>query len=320
MLQQDKRIYRILSVIAAAVLFATCLGLPWQGAAADEPETETVESYPYTTVTRVKVNLRAGRSTRSALLRKIPEGAEITVLSTKGDWAEVVYGKSSGYVMSEFIVLKKVGKVKTTPTPTPLPTLSPEENAGEYSVLRRGSSGKDVRALQEALIELGFLSGRADGEFGAATENAVIAFQRANNYPDTGLMDANIQAFLYAGSPKNAQGTATKIKTLSPVAGVTMRQGNTGEAVGELQKRLQALGYYTGSINNTYDADTKAAVTAFQKKNGLKPDGIAGSETQKTVYSDSALGVNSTPITGIMVSAITNARQSTTAFLRAALR
>ena len=69
--------------------------------------------------------------------------------------------------------------------------------------LRRGG-----KALQDALIELGFLRGTADGMFGTATENAVIAFQRMNNYPDTGLMDANIQAFLYSGSPKNASGTA----------------------------------------------------------------------------------------------------------------
>ena len=297
MSQRKMWMLRIISVTAVLILCMAVLIIPGQdiAVAADDTEMEIVDSYPYTTVTRTSVNLREKRSIRSALLRKIPAGATITVVAVQGDWAQVEYGKYKGYSKKEFIVLKKVGKVKVTPTPTPVPTLSPEEDAGSYIVLRRGSSGSEVRALQEALIELGFLSGKADGQFGAGTENAVIAFQRANNYPDTGLMDANIQAFLYIGTPKNAQGVATKVKTLSPVAGVAMKQGNTGEAVGKLQERLKELGYYTGSINCTYDAATKAAVLAFQKKNGLKKDGIAGSETQKAIYSESALRPDSTP-------------------------
>lgn len=286
----------IRGLIVAAALVLCFAAVPVRPAAmADEAEMEIVSSYPYDTVTRDSVNLRAGRSVRSALLRKIPAGASITVHAVKGDWAEVDYGKYTGYVKTEFIVLKKVGKVKVTPTPTPVPTLSPEENAGGYIILRRGDSGSEVRALQEAMIELGFLTGSADGNFGAATENAVIAFQRMNSYPDTGLMDANIQAFLYAGSPKNAQGTPTKIKTLSPAAGVTMKQGNRGEKVEKLQARLKELGYYNGAVTGIYDGTTKSAVQAFQKKNGLKSDGIAGSETQKAVFEASALGVNSTP-------------------------
>ena len=277
----------LLCVLAAVTLPA--------GQAEDAWETEVVSGYPYTTVTSSSVNLRASRSIRSSLIKKIPAGVTITVYGTKGDWAEVSYGKYTGYVKSEFIVLKTVQKVRATATPTPVPTLSPEENAGGYTILRRGSTGSEVRALQEALIELGFLTGKADGDFGAATENAVIAFQRANNYPDTGLMDANIQAFLYVGSPKNAQGKATKIKTLSPAQGVIMKQGNTGEAVGRLQTRLKELGFYTGTVSNTYDAATKSAVQAFQKKNGLKADGVAGAATQEKVYSASALSAGSTP-------------------------
>jgi putative chitinase len=45
------------------------------------------------------------------------------------------------------------------------------------AVLRFGSTGADVRRLQIRLAELGFPPGKIDGEFGAATEAAVIAFQ-----------------------------------------------------------------------------------------------------------------------------------------------
>jgi peptidoglycan hydrolase-like protein with peptidoglycan-binding domain len=43
-----------------------------------------------------------------------------------------------------------------------------------------------------------------------------------------------------------------------------------------VQPRLQELGYYTGDISGTYDRATLAAVKAFQKKNNIKADGIAG--------------------------------------------
>ena len=112
----------------------------------------------------------------------------------------------------------------------------------------RGATAWTSSSLQEALIELGFLTGKADGNFGAATEKAVIAFQQKNKYPDTGLVDANLQAFLYSGKPVNAKGTATAIKTLSPVPGVTMKLNNTGALVGELQHQAEGPGVLHGEI------------------------------------------------------------------------
>ena len=255
---------------------------------------ETVSSYPYATVTKEKVNLRAGKSVRSTLLKKIPQGAQIVVTANSGTWATVQYNGISGYVKNEFIVLKEVKKVKVTPTPTPAPTLSPEESEAEYKVLEKGSEGAEVKALQEALIELGFLKGTADGKFGAATENAVLLFQQANGYPTTGVMDANAQAFLYAGKPKNSADKATKVTVVSPVSGATMKLNATGDAVGELQAQLKTMGYYTGEITRVYDTATKKAVIAFQKQNGLTADGIAGAATQKLLYSTSGLAADET--------------------------
>ncbi len=47
-------------------------------------------------------------------------------------------------------------------------------------VLEVGSSGSDVTAVQRKLIQWGYLSGTADGRYGAKTRSAVIAFQRKN--------------------------------------------------------------------------------------------------------------------------------------------
>ena len=57
-----------------------------------------------------------------------------------------------------------------TPAPTPIPTPQPR--------LERGDSGDEVKALQERLRELGFMTGAADGKFGPKTEEAVKAFKR----------------------------------------------------------------------------------------------------------------------------------------------
>ena len=51
-----------------------------------------------------------------------------------------------------------------------------------------------------------------------------------------------------------------------------------------VQADLQVLGYYHGKITGVLDKDTKAAVEAFQKKNGLKPDGIPGKKTRPLIY------------------------------------
>ena len=65
-----------LLVMTALVICILAVEIPVSAAAEDM---EVVDSYPYTTVTRDTVNLRASRSTRSALLKKIPSGAEISV-------------------------------------------------------------------------------------------------------------------------------------------------------------------------------------------------------------------------------------------------
>ncbi|MDR6953773.1 GH24 family phage-related lysozyme (muramidase) [Ancylobacter sp. 3268] len=64
------------------------------------------------------------------------------------------------------------------------------------AILRRGSSGPAVRALQTRLATLGRYSGAVDGDFGPATEAAVVAFQKAAGlYPD-GIAGAKTEAAL----------------------------------------------------------------------------------------------------------------------------
>lgn len=59
----------------------------------------------------------------------------------------------------------------------------------------------------------------------------------------------------------------------------TSRIGSTGQEVTNIQSRLKNWGYYTGSVDGVYGQKTADAVKAFQRKNGLTADGIAGPAT-----------------------------------------
>ena len=59
----------------------------------------------------------------------------------------------------------------------------------------------------------------------------------------------------------------------------SLRPGEKGERVLDLQRRLRDLGYWLGTPDGTYGGLTVQAVTAFQKVEGLGRDGIAGPST-----------------------------------------
>ena len=69
--------------------------------------------------------------------------------------------------------------------------------------------------------------------------------------------------------------------TVHDVADWTMRLGNSGKKVTELQEKLIYLGWLPeGSADGHYGASTQTAITNFQTANGLKVLGIANIETQ----------------------------------------
>lgn len=175
---------------------------------------------------------------------------------------------------------KKAPEPTKAPTATPRPTATPNLSNARY--LTVGSTGKDVRQLQQRLIALGWLEGEADGEYGEATAAAVKAFQAATrNLWDDGIAGPDTQNAIYASN-------AAKAKKAVASTGSKLQVGSEGEAVKTLQQRLKELGYLTGSADGKYGEATKAAVIAFQKNNGLTVDGVAGSGTQNKLYSSSA--------------------------------
>jgi N-acetylmuramoyl-L-alanine amidase len=59
----------------------------------------------------------------------------------------------------------------------------------------------------------------------------------------------------------------------------TLRWGSRGASVSLAQRKLSAWGYYKGSIDGVYGRLMYGAVISFQRKNGLRPDGVVGPRT-----------------------------------------
>ena len=91
---------------------------------------------------------------------------------------------------------------QSTPIPTAAPTSAPTSEAAR--TLKKGSTGVDVKKLQQALIDLGYLSDTADGTFGAKTQDAVTFFQAVNGLDADGLAGAKTQALLFSGTALSA--------------------------------------------------------------------------------------------------------------------
>lgn len=65
----------------------------------------------------------------------------------------------------------------------------PQLVAAQALPLMLGDSGEDVRTAQERLIELGYLSGSASGDFDEATQDALVAFQEQHGLLKSGMLD-----------------------------------------------------------------------------------------------------------------------------------
>ncbi|MBR5301505.1 MAG: peptidoglycan-binding protein [Clostridia bacterium] len=157
--------------------------------------------------------------------------------------------------------------------------------AGKYPTLERGDKDASlIYKLQQRLKDLGYYTISVDGIFGSGTQRAVREFQRVNGLSVTGVADNATQTLLYSSAAKPAYssgGAPSDYSTLS-------RSDKYKSAVVTLQKRLRALGYYSGNIDGYFGSQTYRAVRNFQNRNGLSVTGVADPYTQKVLYSSSA--------------------------------
>lgn len=169
---------------------------------------------------------------------------------------------------------------RPTATPTPRPTATPRINPNTY--LKVGSTGSDVRKMQERLIALGYLMGTPNGQFDEMTEAAVYAFQNRNTSYSDGIAGPLTLEKLYSSS-------ARKTSTAVGIIGTSIKRGlMDSEVVRRIQSRLKDLRFYTGAVDGDFGPSTEAAVKAFQSANRLTADGRVGSNTYRVLFSNTA--------------------------------
>lgn len=128
-----------------------------------------------------------GVATDKPAMQKEPE---MTVQATP-EGGFIVFGQTTpGPTMQ---IVTPTPRIEITPTPAPTPE-------PQYTTLRRGDQGPDVVTLQQALTELGYLKGAADGNFGTGTMTAVKEFQAAEGLDADGIAGRLTQEALYAKS------------------------------------------------------------------------------------------------------------------------
>ena len=213
------------------------------------------------TVTARKLILREKASSTSDALQTLPKGTKLEVLGKSGSWYKVTYGKYTGYVYKTYVSVTK--------------TASSSSSSSSATRLEKGSTGSDVKDLQTKLKKLGYYDAYVDGDYGDTTVAAVKAFQKKYNLTADGI----------AGKETLKKLDSVYENANSAKDDDSLRMGDSGSAVKELQTKLKKLGYYSGTIDSTFGSGTYAAVRAFQKKYNLTADGVAGSETLKKLDS-----------------------------------
>ncbi|PKQ27667.1 MAG: hypothetical protein CVT63_06745 [Candidatus Anoxymicrobium japonicum] len=139
-------------------------------------------------------------------------------------------------------------------------------------VFKTGSSGREVRDIQNRLVSAGFLARKNDerssGMFDRETELAIRAFQQSRGLHADGIVGPDTWPVLVDAS--RALGDRFVYLREPPLH---------GDDVADLKRRLNALGFYSGKENGVFDHDTAIAVEQFQRNSGLSADGIVGIAT-----------------------------------------
>ena len=151
----------------------------------------------------------------------------------------------------------------------------------EERILKRGSYGEDVKSAQMKLKAGGYLVGNADGVFGKQTEQAVKRLQKDYNLKVDGKIGPYTWSIIKALNIDNAEQKEYDVTdTYTGASHRKLTQGSKGSDVTKLQQYLIQLGYLPiGSDDGKFGPKTAMAVMQFQYDNGLKVDGVVGTQT-----------------------------------------
>lgn len=187
--------------------------------------------------------------------------------------------------------------------------------SSDDGVLRNGSSGDKVVALQTRLAELGYYDGAIDGDFGDMTEKAFKLFQKQMGLYVDGIAGSDVE-YLYADDAPayTAEKSSTSRKDKDDLADTgakadddadkdadekeedaeepsvyTFSLGDESEKLVAIQQRLISLGYLDDEADGVFGQNTYAAVTEFQSANGLDATGVIDETTYQMIFSNTVV-------------------------------
>lgn len=171
-------------------------------------------------------------------------------------------------------------------------------NSGEsvYALSKYGSTGSEVKTLQQKLKDLGFYYGNVDGIFGTQTQTAVRNFQRSVGITVDGI--AGPTTLLYLGldtgvSSPSTQYSSSDVQLLAKVISAEARgESYEGQvAVGAVvlnrvahpsfPDSISGVVYQAGAFSCVYDSNWNEPVAESAKRaaidaiNGWDPSGGA---------------------------------------------
>lgn len=149
-------------------------------------------------------------------------------------------------------------------------------------------SGRNPRVeeIQELLKDVEFDPGSVDGVMGGQTRKAIKEFQEDRGLKPTGKIDSVTLAALHKAKEnlREIAGIDSKDKlSLDKEDGSQSEElnlsSNTEERILQIQTALKKAGFYNGELDGRIGSQTRKAIRAFQKANGLKPDSVVGLKT-----------------------------------------
>jgi len=160
-------------------------------------------------------------------------------------------------------------------------------------VLKRGSTGEAVKALQKAIGGL-----VVDGSYGPATETRVKTYQQSKGLTVTGVTDSKVwNALMGKTVAAPAPSGSTTTHPLAKYSTLTLKLWSKGEAVKALQKAIGKL-----TVDGSYGRLTEARVKEYQKSKGLPVTGVTDAKVWNALIA--ATPTTSTTTSGSTVTSL----------------
>ncbi len=152
---------------------------------------------------------------------------------------------------------------------------TPSKPNNSSSILRKNDKGAAVTNLQKKLIAAGFTFPKygADGHYGDETVAAVKAFQKA-----VGIVVDGIAGPVTLSKLDTYKKPSSTKEAVVPYPGKLIKRGSKGKDVERIQR---AVGV---NPDGDFGAKTEASVKNYQKRHGLKVDGIVGKDTWNMMF------------------------------------